>query len=127
MLELICPVCGKNFIPAPFHIYKIKGKILVCTYKCMLEYEKTRKLKSKQIRPNIKISQKFIDKIQFRAYLQNKYLKTYITDLTNDEEFAKWFVDFIYRYSNTNKEIRYETFEKLLNYFSEDELLNNSQ
>ncbi len=36
--EVKCPVCGKEFIPAPQHVYKlIKGskKQFVCTYKCM--------------------------------------------------------------------------------------------
>ena len=40
----ICPVCGKNFVPAPMHIYKIRNKNkclnLVCTYGCMISWEK---------------------------------------------------------------------------------------
>lgn len=39
--ERICPVCGKNFVPAPLHIYKIKYSQLVCSYKCRCEYEKS--------------------------------------------------------------------------------------
>lgn len=36
--EHICPICKKNFIPAPYHIYKTaSGGYLVCTYSCMLE------------------------------------------------------------------------------------------
>ena len=38
--EKICPVCGKPFVPAPLHIYKIKGGQKVCSYKCRCEYEK---------------------------------------------------------------------------------------
>lgn len=30
-----CPVCGKNFIPAPLHAWKLYGtKRRVCTYTC---------------------------------------------------------------------------------------------
>ena len=38
MVEKTCPVCGKNFIPAIQHIYRVKGK-LVCTWTCMLKAE----------------------------------------------------------------------------------------
>lgn len=44
--EIKCPVCGKMFIPAPEHSYKIgegiKGE-LVCTYSCMRKWEKNPK------------------------------------------------------------------------------------
>lgn len=33
-----CPVCGKNFVPAGQHMYKIKtkrGRRMVCSYHCM--------------------------------------------------------------------------------------------
>jgi hypothetical protein len=36
IVEHICPVCGKIFIPAPYHAYheqKVNGK-LVCSYTC---------------------------------------------------------------------------------------------
>lgn len=41
-----CPICGKRFLPAPQHAYKINGKYrgeLVCTYSCMRKWETTRK------------------------------------------------------------------------------------
>lgn len=40
-----CPVCGKNFIPAPEHAYKTEGSygVLVCTYSCMRNAEKAKK------------------------------------------------------------------------------------
>lgn len=34
-----CPVCGKNFIPAPFHAYKVYGK-RVCSWHCQLKGER---------------------------------------------------------------------------------------
>ncbi len=44
IVDKTCPVCGKNFIPAPEHAYKIrvgKGRSsLVCTYSCMLKWRK---------------------------------------------------------------------------------------
>ena len=37
----ICPVCGKRFIPAPYHVYKDKRKEkYVCSYPCSLESER---------------------------------------------------------------------------------------
>ena len=36
-----CDYCGKNFIPAPYHIYKVedgKGRFIFCCYTCKLHY-----------------------------------------------------------------------------------------
>lgn len=43
ILELICPICHKKFIPAPMHMYREapKGK-KVCSYKCRCEAERRR-------------------------------------------------------------------------------------
>lgn len=50
--ERICPICGKNFIPAPYHYWRIGSEAeddlinkrypgtLVCTYSCMRKWEK---------------------------------------------------------------------------------------
>jgi hypothetical protein len=43
----VCPVCGKEYIPAPCHLYKIPNakhtyKIRVCSYGCVLRYEKSK-------------------------------------------------------------------------------------
>lgn len=40
--RMTCPVCGKNFNPAPEHAYHIKRgyKNLVCSYSCMRKWEK---------------------------------------------------------------------------------------
>lgn len=38
-----CPVCGKNFIPAPEHVYRIrknKNYVLVCSWRCVRSHEK---------------------------------------------------------------------------------------
>lgn len=44
-----CPVCGKKFLPAPEHAWKIgyeseaeRNQNLVCTYSCMRKWEKER-------------------------------------------------------------------------------------
>lgn len=39
-----CPICKKNFIPAPEHAWKIGGehRALVCSYTCMRVWEKRR-------------------------------------------------------------------------------------
>lgn len=39
--DSICPICGKNYIPAPFHNYKIHGK-KVCSWHCQLKGERDR-------------------------------------------------------------------------------------
>ncbi len=43
--ERVCPVCGKNFVPAALHIYKVKYNQLVCSYNCRCKYEKSEELK----------------------------------------------------------------------------------
>lgn len=40
-----CPVCGKEFTPAPFHVYKVyvKSKAcykLACSWHCVRKWEK---------------------------------------------------------------------------------------
>lgn len=39
-LDHTCPICGKNFIPAPLHIYRSKNKdnLIFCTYTCWNKY-----------------------------------------------------------------------------------------
>lgn len=44
IIEKICPVCNKIFIPAKYHAYKSKGR-LVCTYSCMLKSDGEQKKK----------------------------------------------------------------------------------
>ena len=34
-----CAICGKEFLPAPLHAWKISGDKLVCSYHCMRQYE----------------------------------------------------------------------------------------
>lgn len=44
-----CPVCKKEFHPAPLHVYKRLGRHsnseLVCSYSCVLQAERERELK----------------------------------------------------------------------------------
>lgn len=40
-----CPVCGKSFIPAPYHVYKVlmhRSNKLVCSWACKVAYDKER-------------------------------------------------------------------------------------
>lgn len=37
--ETQCPICGKLFIAAPQHIYKVKDS-KVCSWGCVRKYEK---------------------------------------------------------------------------------------
>ena len=46
LLAKKCPVCGKEFYPAPMHAYKMKryGRhVPICTYKCFIAVEKKKK------------------------------------------------------------------------------------
>lgn len=31
--EYVCPVCGKSFVPAPYHVYQEQGKPY-CSWSC---------------------------------------------------------------------------------------------
>lgn len=54
--ERICPICKKEFLPAPEHAYDIilkggGGRKLVCSYHCMRQWEReyfSKKSKSKK-------------------------------------------------------------------------------
>lgn len=53
LVERICPVCGKKFIPAPYHVYKLWNEvsghnILVCSYTCSLKEPGALKKKGKK-------------------------------------------------------------------------------
>lgn len=37
---VICPECGREFIPAPYHTYRNKKRQRVCTYSCSLGKKK---------------------------------------------------------------------------------------
>ncbi len=46
LVETKCPVCGKEFIPAPLHVYKTRLSpaggpvVLVCSWSCVRNGEK---------------------------------------------------------------------------------------
>ena len=43
LIAKVCPVCGKNFMPAPYHVYKISvngSKRMVCSYRCTIIAER---------------------------------------------------------------------------------------
>ena len=39
----VCPICGKKYYPAAYHIYHDTKKRLVCSWGCMRKSEKERK------------------------------------------------------------------------------------
>lgn len=46
-----CPVCGKEFVPAPLHAYKdqrARTKKLVCSYTCMRKSERMEEYRQKK-------------------------------------------------------------------------------
>lgn len=51
----ICPCCGKEFVPAPQHSYKVKigrGDTLVCSYSCVRFWEKEQENSRKRRKKN---------------------------------------------------------------------------
>lgn len=48
-VEKECPICGKTFIPAPFHVYKTGQGEPICSYHCLLAYQ--RKANAKRRNP----------------------------------------------------------------------------
>lgn len=44
IVERVCPVCGRTFIPAPMHIYKendMSGHVrVVCSWPCLCAYRR---------------------------------------------------------------------------------------
>lgn len=45
----ICPVCGKEFVPAPDHVYKVtKSGAPVCSYHCMMDARRKRDARRKK-------------------------------------------------------------------------------
>lgn len=45
-----CPICGKTFIPAPYHVYRMSGKrsARVCSWSCHLEAERRHEAERKE-------------------------------------------------------------------------------
>ena len=49
---MVCPVCGKSFVPAPQHVYKIHvgdNDRKVCSWTCVRTHERKNKPRRKQI------------------------------------------------------------------------------
>lgn len=42
-----CPICGKTFVPAAQHIYRVNGR-LVCTWGCQRKVEKEKKARKNE-------------------------------------------------------------------------------
>ena len=50
LVDTICPICGKNFIPAAMHVYN-DGNKAVCSYHCHLEaFHRREAEKKKKVR-----------------------------------------------------------------------------
>lgn len=46
LCENVCPVCGKIFCPAPYHVYRVvvnKRYHLVCSYSCMMKADRKKR------------------------------------------------------------------------------------
>ena len=41
--ECVCPVCGKTFFAAPYHVYAVgtkRGRVYACSWSCVLKNER---------------------------------------------------------------------------------------
>lgn len=55
IVDKLCPICGKNFIPAGLHQYRdARTHNLVCTYPCQLESERLKEAQSDELKYMIK-------------------------------------------------------------------------
>ena len=52
IVEKICPICGRNYCPAPLHSYKLENGRLVCSWSCLCrarrekpDYEQKRRVR----------------------------------------------------------------------------------
>ena len=81
LTEKICPVCGKEFITAPQHVYKTSSKgTPVCSYSCMMKYRKNKQITRKADAPmreldelrdiNDRISEYKLKKAELQAMVQ---------------------------------------------------------
>ena len=77
MTECICPVCGKNFIPAPYHIYNDFGKFY-CSWTCYnrrdARYEKRKIMKVIMKRKNgevLKVFESAKEAAELMGFLPN--------------------------------------------------------
>ena len=51
VLVKICPICGKDFCPAPQHAYRTmlgKSRVMLCSYHCYLEADRRHEARLKQ-------------------------------------------------------------------------------
>ena len=51
LVDTICPICGKNFIPAAMHVYN-DGNKAVCSYHCHLEAIRRKEAEKKKKKRN---------------------------------------------------------------------------
>lgn len=42
IVDLICPVCGKGFVPAAEHVYRTDDGKPVCSWHCLCDYRRRR-------------------------------------------------------------------------------------
>lgn len=51
VVDKLCPICGKNFIPAGLHSYKdARTGNLVCTYPCELKSKRMKEAQSDELK-----------------------------------------------------------------------------
>lgn len=48
LIDHTCPICGKNFVPAPLHAFRHQRDcVTVCSYTCFSKYLKETEKKNK--------------------------------------------------------------------------------
>ena len=48
-----CPVCGKEFMPAPYHVYAEDGRTF-CKWSCLCEYRRRKETKKQERQKTLK-------------------------------------------------------------------------
>ena len=52
-----CPVCGKKFVPSPYHVYKTdNSRLRVCSWSCLCKSREKRNPTNYTLKPVVRIS-----------------------------------------------------------------------
>lgn len=58
LMSAKCPVCGKKFMPAPYHVY-VEDSRTFCTWSCLCEYRRNKETKKQGNQKEFKHRRKY--------------------------------------------------------------------
>lgn len=66
LMGATCPVCNKEFMPAPFHAYTEDGKTF-CKWTCLCKYRRNKETKKEENRKNLKHRRRYTRELRTEA------------------------------------------------------------